>query len=308
MLLSATIRHRAAPHRCRGLCRSSSDGSTALPLLHGSDATLPPVKALLRRLYLSGQRVLGRATLGQPRVVVAVTGGGGQFFADLLREPGASSCLIEAIVPYDKSSCLSFLEAHGRRRHVDSIGFCSAEMAALLAEAARDRALELTPLLCQWPDALGVASTATVVSHYTRRGPYRVHAAGCGATGATSTYTHSLIKGARDRAGEDGACALLTARAMADAAGLEDAGLDLASYGVRLSEAARPEDEPVNAVGERPTGVEEVPASTSTRKCPHLIQNPCIVMARNMFKSEVRQCSHLDAHPPGGECMLTPNR
>ena len=48
--------------------------------------------------------------VGQPRVVAAITGGGGLFFADLLREPGASSCLLEGVVPYDKHSCLSILQ------------------------------------------------------------------------------------------------------------------------------------------------------------------------------------------------------
>ena len=52
-------------------------------------------------------------------------------------------------------------------------------MALLLAEAARDRALELTPQLIHWPDCVGVACTATIVSHYTRRGDYRAHAGVC---------------------------------------------------------------------------------------------------------------------------------
>ena len=99
----------------------------------------------------------------------------------MLCEPGASSCLLEAAVPYDKESCVRFAvgehdDDHDARAALDQIGFCSEEMAVALAEAARDRCMALTPRLLQWPDCAGVACTATIVSHYTRRGPYRAHA------------------------------------------------------------------------------------------------------------------------------------
>jgi hypothetical protein len=55
-------------------------------------------------------------------------------------------------------------------------------------------ALFLLPRLDLWPDAVGVASTATIVSHYKRRGDYRVHAAAVDATGAGATYTHVMVK------------------------------------------------------------------------------------------------------------------
>ena len=80
-----------------------------------------------------------------------------------------------------------------------------------LARAARDRALQLTPQLAHWPDCVGVACTATVVSHYTRRGQYRAHAATADGLGAAWVYSHTLIKGARDRPAEDAACANLGA-------------------------------------------------------------------------------------------------
>ena len=139
------------------------------------------------------------------------------------------------------------------------MGFCSADMAALLAESARDRALQLTPRLVQWPDCIGVSLTATIISHYQRKGPYRIHAGACHEAGGTSTYSHVLVKGARDRAGEDGACALLALRALATAAGAADAATDLATYGIRQIAAANANLEPVNNVGERAEGVEQVP-------------------------------------------------
>lgn len=123
-----------------------------------------------------------------------------------------------------------------------------------LWQCARDRALQLTPKLRQWPDAIGVAATATIVSHYQRRGDYRVHAAAVTAPGLGSTYSHTLLKGAREREAEDQACALLATRALADAAGV-GAAPQLAEYGV-LTE---PVTERINAVGEKASGRESLP-------------------------------------------------
>ena len=218
---------------------------------------LPAVQQVVRELFLSGA---GPKRLGQPRVVACVTGGGGPFWAFLLSEPGASTCLLEGVVPYDKHSCLEFLAGSGRG--ADGIGFCSAEMAQLLAESARDRALSLTPQLVHWPDCVGVACTATIVSHYKRRGDYRAHASAVDAGGAGSTYSHKLLKGARDRPGEDAACALLALRALADATARSSAS-KLAELGLLL--------EPLgpgglfNVLGEEaPAGAaEEVPLRVS---------------------------------------------
>ena len=247
--------HRLARRRLSSVATSSSHEHH-----RGSDTTLPPVKRLLKKLYLSGTSEKGTPRLGQPRVVAAITGGGGLFFADLLREPGASSCFLEGVIPYDKNSCLSFISRHRRLAQLEGIGFCSADMAALLAESARDRALQLTPLLSQWPDAVGVSCTATIISHYTRRGDYRAHAAACAADGTTSTLSHHIVKGARDRAGEDAACALLAMRALAGAVdSAAESANELAPYGIRVQAAAEPALEPVNPVGERASGVEAVP-------------------------------------------------
>ena len=129
----------------RGLCTNAPPAAT--------DA----IRALYRRG--SGRRKVGP---GQPRVVALVTGGGGSLFSWMLSEAGASSCLLEGRVPYAKESLVAFLAEHNRT--IDGIGFCSAPMAGRMAEAARDRGLMLTQKLDQWPDVIGVASTATIVS------------------------------------------------------------------------------------------------------------------------------------------------
>ena len=204
----------------------------------------PPVANALTQMFLSGsgRKRTGR---GQPRAVIDVTGGGGHLLSWMLSTPGASSCLLEARVPYAKASVIAHLTEHGRGVAAEAVGYCSEDMAALQASAARDRALMLTPLLSQWKDCVGVAVTATIVSHYKRRGGYRAHAASCDGSGNTYAYTHALVKGARERTEEDEACALLALRALADAVGVEGAAA-LATHGVRLAPAA----EATNAVGE----------------------------------------------------------
>ena len=253
------------------LLRSAHTAITRRGVARLSTAPAPAVEAI-RALYRrgSGRRKTGP---GQPRVVACVTGGGGSLFSWLLSEPGASSCLLEGIVPYDKESLNEFLADHGRS--ADHVGFCSPEMAAELAAAARDRAIALTPLVAQWPDAIGVASTATIVSHFTRRGDYRVHAAACtGADASVLGLTHKFVKGARERPEEDTACAMLTLRALAEAAGLESAGA-LATCGVRTLDTAA-----TNAVGESASGVEAIPTPQVSPPSPTMAAAPRVLIPR----------------------------
>jgi hypothetical protein len=209
------------------------------------------VSGAISALYSRGRSRLAN----QPRAVVAVTGGGGHLVSWMLSEPGATKCLLEALVPYDKNSCLEFLSKHERVEKSQGIGFCSPEMAILLASAARDRALALTPFLDQWPDCVGVASTATIVSHYQRRGGYRCHAACVDSSGEGKHYTHNMVKGEREREGEDAACALLTLRALMEGVGEEEHARALEVFGLRLVD----DETKVNKVGERAVGVEGVP-------------------------------------------------
>ena len=227
----------------------------------------------------AGRRGVGA---GQPRVVASVSGGGGHLFSWMLSQPGASSCLLEGRVPYDKASCAAFLAEHGRS--TDSLGFCSAEMAANMAAAARDRAIMLTPKLKSWPDCIGVACTATIVSHFTRRGDYRVHSATCtGEDGSCQVYSHALVKGARDRPGEDAACALLTLRALAEAVGGVEGASDLKTLGVRMVDTPA-----ANALGEAASGVEQVP-------------EPRVVMARGAREPEAAAEAALVLIPQGAQ-------
>ena len=209
------------------------------------------MNAVLRQVYLSGSGGI-RKEVGQPRVVMAITGGGGSMFAASLAVPGASSCILEMVLPYGKSSCLDFLATNGRK-YEGKFGFCSEEMAWELANSSLNRALSLEENLDRWPWVRGLGSTSTIVSHYQRRGGYRTHAACVDAKGQGSVYTHQLVKGARNRAEEDLACASLVARALAESVGVD---FD-PSCGVRLQDL-----QAANEVGEVAQGVEDIPTRT----------------------------------------------
>ena len=108
---------------------------TALRLRARGLCTVPaPAAAAIRALYRrgSGRRKTGP---GQPRAVVLATGGGGSLFKWMTSEPGATSCLLEARVPYAKESLVALLAEHGR--NIDGVGFCSEGMAARMAEGVK---------------------------------------------------------------------------------------------------------------------------------------------------------------------------
>jgi len=228
-------------------------------------------------------------------------------------------------------------------------------MAERLAASARDRALQLTPRLALWPDALGVASTATIVSHYTRRGDYRVHAAAvgaevvvvaaaadddcggdrgddrgdrgddrgdraapapCGAQARAArqrrpaSYTHTFVKGDRERSGEDVACGLLTFRALAAAAGLPVAE-SLATLGVRrpaavdspaadADDAAAARRPRVNTVGDRAeaAAVEHLPEAHPIDPAATGCDLEVRASERASARARERVARHHDAPPP----------
>ena len=116
-----------------------------------------------RQIYLSGHHHGNKVRymkhqLGQPRVVLAVTGGGGSIFSEMLGVAGASSCILEAAVPYSKQSCIEWLQR--QNRDAEGLRFCSEGMALQLALASRDRALHLEPDLNRWPDVHGKTGIA----------------------------------------------------------------------------------------------------------------------------------------------------
>ena len=218
-------------------------------------APLPPSRPIPLRVS-SCKALAGDATESARRECAQSTGGGGRLFSHLLGEPGATSFLLEGTIPYDKHAFLGYLSAQNRELPA---GFCSAASAVALARAARDRAIALTKRIERWPDCAGVGATATIISHYPRRGGYRAHAAAADAFDTAHSYEHVMVKGARERQGEDAAVARLALRACAELAGVpEEVATTLRTHGIVLEPV-----ESTNAVGEVANGVETVPVQAA---------------------------------------------
>lgn len=184
---------------------------------------------LVRQIHASGRRV-----------VLAITGGGSEVIGELLRVPGASRTVLEAIVPYSAKSLSQFLGATPEH-------FCSPRTARAMAMAAYWRAIELAEgesELPSDPDALlGVGCTASLASDRPKHGPHRLHVA-VQAAGFTATASLELVKDARSRAAEEEVAACLILNQFAAACGLE-AKVDLAiesSEHVKVVRTDAPED------------------------------------------------------------------
>ena len=126
------------------------------------------------------------------QAVLAITGGGSGAIAELLRVPGGSRLLLEAVVPYDLRTLTAFLgfePAHA----------CSVETAVAMARRARERAATFA---ARGTVPLGLGATAGLVTDRPRQGEHRCHIAVATDAG---TDVHSIVleKGRRDRSGEE---------------------------------------------------------------------------------------------------------
>lgn len=126
---------------------------------------------------------------------LAATGGGSEAVAELLRVPGGSHSVLEAIVPYSSESLTALLKARPEQ-------FCSSYTARLMAMAAYERAVLYQRQAGAAGPVAGVGCTASLVSDRPKKGPHRIHVAGQTAT-LTATASLELEKGARDRAEEE---------------------------------------------------------------------------------------------------------
>jgi hypothetical protein len=126
------------------------------------------------------------------QAVLAITGGGTGAIADLLRVPGGSRLLLEAVVPYDARSLREFLEAEPAQAS-------SGETAIAMAERARDRAARLAP---EAPRPVGIGATASLASDRPKKGDHRAHIAVATEAGV-ELLSIVLDKGRRDRPAEE---------------------------------------------------------------------------------------------------------
>jgi nicotinamide mononucleotide (NMN) deamidase PncC len=137
-------------------------------------------------------RLIGDVQASGRQAVLAITGGGTGAIAELLRVPGGSRLLLEAIVPYEARSLADFLGA-------DPAQACSEETAVAMAERARGRAARLAR---SEPVAIGLGATASLVSDRPKKGEHRAHIA-VAAEAGTDVVSMILEKGRRDRAAEE---------------------------------------------------------------------------------------------------------
>ena len=144
------------------------------------------------------------------RLVLTVTGGGSRAISDLLSEPGASSTILEATVPYSTGALADWI---GREPDC----FCSRETALAMATAAWWRARQLS----HEPEApcLGVSCTATLASRRPKRGDHRCWVA-IESDSHSCVHTLTLSKGARDRDGEEKLVRSVILQAIGEATGL----------------------------------------------------------------------------------------
>jgi hypothetical protein len=138
------------------------------------------------------------------RVVLVSSGGGSLAIPRLLTTPGASTVVVEGLVPYAR-------EAVDRLLGGPQEAYCAPRTARRLAMAAWQRARDLGAP----PDrAVGVAVTAALRSLAPKRGEHRVIAA-VQTLAATRTVEVVLEKGVRSRADEEEIAASLALDALA---------------------------------------------------------------------------------------------
>jgi hypothetical protein len=149
------------------------------------------------------------------RLVLAITGGGSGAIGWLLEVPGASSTVLEAVVPYSEGSLARWLGGPSDQA-------CSAPTARAMAMAAYCRARDYSPApstLIPPPSLAGIAATASLASDRPKRGPHRVHLAAQTAE-ATVTWSLELVKGRRSRAKEERLAARLVLNLVAEVCGI----------------------------------------------------------------------------------------
>jgi nicotinamide mononucleotide (NMN) deamidase PncC len=144
------------------------------------------------------------------KYALAVTGGGTEAAALLLNVPGGSRTVLEVVVPYQEPALIEYL---GHR----PANFCSTATAREMAARALERARWLAP----GEAVLGVGCTASLATDRPKRGDHRFHVAVHRGDQVT-IHTLTLLKGARDRAGEEAVLDAVLLNALAAACGIAE--------------------------------------------------------------------------------------
>jgi len=140
----------------------------------------------------------------------ALSGGGSRAISQLLEVPGASRSVLEVVIPYSAESMISYLGGRPDQ-------FCSARTARAMSMAAFRRAWHYSR---SSPSLAGLACTASLATDRPKQGPHRAHIA-LQTESVTAFWSVELLKGHRDRAGEEAVVDQLVLNAVAAACNLE---------------------------------------------------------------------------------------
>lgn len=147
------------------------------------------------------------------KLVIVITGGGSEAIGELLKVPGGSQSLLEAMVPYSAAALDDFLG--GRPDH-----YCSEPTCRAMAMAAWMRTRELESD-ADPASLVGIGVTASLVSNVPKRGEHRIHM-GLQTANETATLSLTLDKGTRNREQEEHLASRLILLALADACGVKN--------------------------------------------------------------------------------------
>jgi nicotinic acid mononucleotide adenylyltransferase/nicotinamide mononucleotide (NMN) deamidase PncC len=144
------------------------------------------------------------------QAVLAITGGGSGAIPELLRVPGGSRLLLEAVVPYDLRALTAFLG-------FESAQACSVETAVAMAQRSRERAAMFARTGAR---LVGLGATASLVSDRPKQGEHRCHIA-VSIDAVTDVHTIVLQKGRRDRPAEEDVVARAIVLCLARGCGID---------------------------------------------------------------------------------------
>jgi len=147
------------------------------------------------------------------RIALCLTGGGSRIASDLLTVPGASSTLLDLVIPYSAASLTEYLGKTPQQ-------FCSRESALSMASVAWQKAVRFSKSPEHDPaHCLGVSGTASLISTRPKRGEHRIWIATESAD-SSRVMSLALKKGLRTRFEEEAIAADLLLYAINDACGL----------------------------------------------------------------------------------------
>ena len=156
------------------------------------------------------------------RAVLAVTGGGSGALSTLLKTPGASATVLEAVVPYAAESLSRWIGGPPEQS-------CSERTARAMAMRSFEQARSLdhgSP-----HDLIGLGCTASLATDREKRGDHRIHLATQTAT-ETKSLSLQLDKGALTREQEEAIAEHAVIALLADAAGVKPIDLTKTPPGI----------------------------------------------------------------------------